>query len=440
MSLPRALFVAREPDETLRTYLPVLSELTAAGRVEPYLLFHHTPGDWARAELRQLAVPWEQVQNPALEPPGGMLGRAAGATRLATPLGEIGQLRRARTLAAALLDRLRPQVLIVIQDTLLLERFLVRAANQSGIATLVVQWAFTYPQEYYDRFQEQKRAARRRSGARALVARVTSAAYQAALGALGLRFVLANTYGGGEAEYLAVMGSGFKEQFLAQGARKREVIVSGHPSHDAVFERVRDWTETERIRVLESLGFTAQQRLVTYATQPTLWRGVLDFAELRSMVETVVSAVQAQDERFALVVKLHPRESLDDYAFLEGRQGVRVIRDADVQRLIAASDVFVSSSSSTLLFAMMFDKPIVTINFHAVPHFEYFAGLGGTLHVRQAERFESALRAALSDQATRAELRAGQRQVLARYSRFDGGATRRLQTLIEGWALADLKT
>src|SRR5439155_18757655 len=106
----------------------------------------------------------------------------------------------------------------------------------------------------------------------------------------------------------------------------------------------------------------------------------------------------------------------------------------DIQRLIAAADAFVSSSSSTLLYAMMYGKPIVTVNFHAVPHFDVFASLGGTLHVTDPLRLPLALHSALDDGPARTLLFDEQRRVLSRYTVFDGGATTRLADLVEGWA------
>jgi hypothetical protein len=437
MGARRALFVAREPDETLRTYLPVLRLLVGSGRNAPLVLFHHRPGAWAQDELARAGVPWLAVRLPerrlgAWSVPPGVESSRAGATAV-----EIAQLRATRSLGRELVDRLRPTAVTVIQDTLLLERFLVRAANRAGIPTLVVQWAFTYPQEHYDRFHARDGQSGGGGRTAPIVGRVTAAAYRAALRALDLEFHLANTYGGGEAQWMAVMGEAFAEQFRGQGARKRAIYATGHPSHDASYRLARTWGESDSAEELDRLRVGRHARLITYATQPTLWRKALTPGRLRDMVNTVADGVAALGPEFTLVIKLHPREDAADYEFLRDRPGVLVVKDADVQRLIAASDGFVSSSSSTLLFAMMLDKPIVTVNFDAVPHFDYFAQLGGTLHVRAAADFAPSLAAALRDPAVRARLREEQRQLLVRYTRFDGKAAQRIVDLVEGLASSE---
>jgi hypothetical protein len=139
------LFVAREPDETLRTYLPVLAELQRRGR-RCLVLFHHQVGNWASQQLEELGTPIRTVELPARP----AWTRRGPAGRLGPALGELWQLWQAKRLAARLIHELNPAAVVVIQDTILLERFLVREANRRALGTLVVQWAFTFPQSMYD--------------------------------------------------------------------------------------------------------------------------------------------------------------------------------------------------------------------------------------------------------------------------------------------------
>jgi spore coat polysaccharide biosynthesis predicted glycosyltransferase SpsG len=132
-------------------------------------------------------------------------------------------------------------------------------------------------------------------------------------------------------------------------------------------------------------------------------------------------------------LKLHPREWPEDYGF-SGQLDppIPVVTHAELPDLVAACDLFVSSSSSTVLLAMMLDRPIVTVNFNQIPHFDYFEPLGGALHTRSPAEFARALPLALSDEPTRARLARERRTVLDRYTRFDGQATERLAGLIVG--------
>ena len=171
--------------------------------------------------------------------------------------------------------------------------------------------------------------------------------------------------------------------------------------------------------------------MVLYATQPVLWRAVLSREQLVENVLAIGRAVAALGPDFELVIKLHPREAVEDYApTVRAGLPIRLIKDGEIIELIAPAEVFISSSSSTVLLAMMLDKPIITVNFNQVPHFDYFRGVGGTLHVTSPALVGGALQAALFDDDTRERLAAERDQVVARYARFDGQATRRLADLM----------
>ena len=420
------LFVAREPDETLRTYLPVLAELRRRGRL-CLVLFHHEPTPWAIKRLAELGTPWRKVSLPPRQPPPGPWP----ALGLGPPLAELRQLRKARALARALAAEIEPAVVVVIQDTLLLERFLVREANRRGRGSLVVQWAFTYPQTMYDRLYELQHGPRPGSPASG---GLKPALWRLARRLLDVHFDLVNSYGGGEALVFAVLGPAFREQFLAQGVRKARIEVTGHPLHDLAFAQRAGLGPDASAAVRARYDLPPAARLVLYATQPVLWREVITRDQLRENVRALGRAVAELGPEFLLVLKLHPRESLDQYAGAADGLPIRLIEQAEIAELIAAAEVFVSSSSSTILQAMMLDKPIVTVNFNRVPHFDFYEQIGGTLHVRTHQAAAEALRLATLDEPTRARLAAARQGVLERYARFDGQATRRLADLVEEMA------
>jgi hypothetical protein len=392
------------------------------------VLFHHTPGPWARAALAERGVSMDEVAVPSRVLPFQVARLPGGST-----VDEVARMRRARSLAHAALDRHRPSAVVVIQDTLLLERFVVRAANARGIPTVVVQWAFSYEQAMYDRirqFQFARAAPSPRSAVRRVLGPLTRATYRATLRALGLSFDLVNSYGGGEAKLFAVMGAAFRDQFVAQGVRGKRIMVCGHPTHDTVYQRAMTLDDAARARIRQTYGLPRDRTVVLYATQPVLWRKVISRETLERNVRAIAGAVSRQPG-CELILKLHPREQASDYAFCaELDPPVRVLTQAEMPDLIAASDLFISSSSSTVLLAMMLDRPIITVNFDQVPHFDQFEGIGGTIHVRTHDDFAATFARLLSDEEARSALARQRADVLARYTRFDGRAAERIAGLI----------
>jgi CDP-glycerol glycerophosphotransferase (TagB/SpsB family) len=248
---------------------------------------------------------------------------------------------------------------------------------------------------------------------------------------LDVRFELANSYGGGEARTFAVMGEHFEHQYRQQGVRGKRIAVTGHPTHDLAYRQIQELTDARRAQIRERYGIDDGEAMVLYATQPFFWRGVITPEQLRENVEAMNSAVARLGDSFRLTIKIHPRESIDDYAFCtELSPSVRVIAQAEMVDLIACSEIFVSSSSSTVLLAMMLDRPIVTVNFNEVLHFDYFERLGGTLHARTYQDFATALGRIVNDEATRALLEQSRHEALGRLARFDGRAAQRIADLL----------
>jgi hypothetical protein len=79
---------------------------------------------------------------------------------------------------------------------------------------------------------------------------------------------------------------------------------------------------------------------------------------------------------------------------------------------------------------MMLDRPIITVNFDEVPHFDQFEGIGGTLHVRTHADFAAGLARLLGDADAGEGLRRQRHDVIARYTRFDGHAAERIAVLV----------
>src|SRR5437763_6337729 len=99
---PRVLFVAREPDETLRAFLPVIELLDERHGIPSRVLFHHRPGAWASEGLRSRGVAAEEVGLPV-----GVVPRRLAGVKGAPTFDEIARLWQARGLARSILDRER---------------------------------------------------------------------------------------------------------------------------------------------------------------------------------------------------------------------------------------------------------------------------------------------------------------------------------------------
>lgn len=148
------------------------------------------------------------------------------------------------------------------------------------------------------------------------------------------------------------------------------------------------------------------------------------------------SADACQQLGALLVVKTHPEEkALARYHRLGERWGdtVRVVPhgEAPLSELMAQADVLVTRFSTTALEANLMGKPVVTINLTSRRDQYPYAAEGGALAAYSYDEILPTLRAALTDEATRARLAAKREQFLARHlGPLDGHATQRIAARI----------
>jgi glycosyltransferase involved in cell wall biosynthesis len=131
-----------------------------------------------------------------------------------------------------------------------------------------------------------------------------------------------------------------------------------------------------------------------------------------------------------VIVKLHPRQTEEEVAREVGSSGrVAFVRDIDKGPLFAAADLFLSTFSSVILWAIALDLPVVTFNCLRIPGGDIFEEIGGTVHARTAADLADAVRRAIADDETAKRLAGERARVRETHMVFDGRVTTRIEAL-----------
>jgi glycosyltransferase involved in cell wall biosynthesis len=342
-------------------------------------------------------------------------------------------IRRARDI----ISPLKPKAVLFTDDHIFPEAYLVRAANELNIPTLLVQWAFTLPQKYYDqrRANKIKQVENNSNGPTSTFAGLASTTRSKVRRwlsqRLGVSFQFVHSFGGGESKHIAVSGEAFADQFAQQGVSPDRIIVTGSPEHDLLYDRKKDAKASEvKMRIRSDFGLD-RGPLVVFSTQPLVHFGILSEKERKYQMSVLAESVLKRKDT-SFIVTLHPREEIQEYHFLR-KYGKRlsVCKGYDLIRLIDACDIYVSQFSSTILMAMAWGKPVMTFNFANIGSASYFAGLGGSLHVTKPEDLADAVYQLLTDRPLKQRLLNEQREIVHRYMKFDGKAIDRIIAIIE---------
>jgi hypothetical protein len=177
---------------------------------------------------------------------------------------------------------------------------------------------------------------------------------------------------------LVVWNTIMRDQAVSlHGYQPHDIRIAGTPQWDAYFQ---DGTIVSREEFCRRIGADPTRRLITLTTTPL---------ELYRYYEQVIETlITARDRgRFGdgaqLLVRVHPRDSIERYAAFEGRPGVIVEKPfkktvragdgmavdvtADAQHHLANtmrhSDVVIQVVSTIAIEAAIFDTPVVNISF-----------------------------------------------------------------------------
>ncbi|HYW81211.1 MAG TPA: CDP-glycerol glycerophosphotransferase family protein, partial [Thermoguttaceae bacterium] len=223
-------------------------------------------------------------------------------------------------------------------------------------------------------------------------------------------------------DFFSVYGEYAKEVVSHWGAYPADrVWVTGGPRFDPIARRAAD-TDAARQR----LDLPADKFIVLLTT----WRHTLSYEPSRAVFE-----VAAGRDDVLVCLKTHPNWSdTTEYRELARRAGaanVRFYQDR-LDDLVAACDLMISGSSTTLLDAMLAGKATISVNFQDEPERYPYVADGGALGAQSVEQLRDAIERVRSGRDDLA-LQEARRKFLKRHvgPSADGRAAETLVTMID---------
>lgn len=159
---------------------------------------------------------------------------------------------------------------------------------------------------------------------------------------------------------LFVLNEAVKEMFVENGRPEIDVVVTGNPAFDGIFDpvvvaagaemhRTRQWGDEGRLTVLYASSPEPEKHPFTgVAANPALPRAIED--HLRLLV--------AQDERLELIVRRHPSEDQD---IKLGNRIHASPRADDINALVHAVDLVIVTCSTVGLQAYLAGTPVISL-------------------------------------------------------------------------------
>ena len=234
-------------------------------------------------------------------------------------------------------------------------------------------------------------------------------------------------YGRAGCTRIAVFGEYFRELFVMHGIPAERIVVTGHPLMDEI-----PVCNHDRETVRQVLGLPLDKAVVLLLTTATVEYNLWRPSQRRSFMAHVLRAC-AEVPEVQLVIKLHPREKVEEYHELIRDLGfeVPVYRDVDLHEVLGAADAAITTYSSTGLDALILGKPLIVFDlFNKVEPVPY-VGSGAALGVYSPKDLRSAILAVLQDDETKRRLKDASESFVYRLAyRLDGRAAERVAALI----------
>jgi glycosyltransferase involved in cell wall biosynthesis len=226
---------------------------------------------------------------------------------------------------------------------------------------------------------------------------------------------------------IAVMSQFAKDAYIKMGFPPEKIFVTGQPRFDMVRQK-----KFNKNQLMTELSISENKGLVVLATQP-LVGSIWAKQDRKKFIEVVCDAMREFPDK-QLVIKLHPSENMKTYQKIlanRGKDKAIVCRDIDLYELLHACELLMTVHSTVALEAMIFDKPVITINLTGKPDLMPYAKSGAAIGVYKEEDLVPAIRDALYSEVTRKKLKEARKKFVYEHAYIqDGKASERVANLI----------
>ncbi|MBS3150018.1 CDP-glycerol glycerophosphotransferase family protein [Candidatus Woesearchaeota archaeon] len=218
------------------------------------------------------------------------------------------------------------------------------------------------------------------------------------------------------------------DYYLAYGLRSKEfynkrgiknVIVTGWPKLDSVLDN------RDKDSIMEKFSLPNKRIILFTSAVHKSINGPIFLALLDSAKEL---------KEFQIIVKKHPGDELttNEYLRLSAKYKTHVtILSSNLYDLFYVSDVIISFGSSTILEALAFDKPVISLNLTGVKDDLPYVGAGVCYEVYSKEDLKKAIDDVLNNKKVINSLKKARDKILKDlFYKIDGNSTKRVLDII----------
>jgi hypothetical protein len=201
-----------------------------------------------------------------------------------------------------------------------------------------------------------------------------------------------------------VYGSTYQKILIEEGYNQNTIAVSGNPGYDQVTDLMNYYTKEE---ILDQLNLSTERKTIVFGTQPAFYETAIH--PLRTLIEVVQN-----HPNYQLIIKVHPREKIKRYQhFIEGSTiPISIVKDINIFSVIRICDLFLTQYSTTIIDALVFNKPVAFFNFNEKLNPLIFLQTNAIIELKNPEMIIELIPKALEDEELQKQLETHRKEFL----------------------------
>jgi hypothetical protein len=222
-----------------------------------------------------------------------------------------------------------------------------------------------------------------------------------------------------------VEGKTTKERHVSLGVASEKVLITGHRSHDDLYELFQRREEL-RNDLVARYNLDPDQRLLILSPPQLAEHGLFDWAVHWKEIRFLCQAIHESHPNG--LISLHPKMQREQYMFIEDEYSLPLAREP-LSHILPAVDLFVATFSSTIPWAVLCGIPAIVVDFYNFDCTRYDF-LKGVKVVKRKDELQPLIKRFVSDTMYYNLMVQEQLRQTKSLSPFDGKCTKRILDVI----------
>jgi hypothetical protein len=159
---------------------------------------------------------------------------------------------------------------------------------------------------------------------------------------------------------IAIMDELTLKEMIQEGFVPDQLVITGQPAYDDIIMSRNSFSAKRKENIRKELGVFQDELMVVFASEPLFWGtpanpanpGYTRTGVLHSLISALDNIQKNSNKKIALVVRLHPRENVQEFNDIHGEKIRAIISTAGNSRdIIQASDLVCGMTTALLMEA-----------------------------------------------------------------------------------------